>query len=572
VTVTSDTTNVGLTGTEQVKFSVVGVPTNVTTTRTLATSKAAGGGAGELTFLETKDQAEDANTNFATFTADDAMASGEGADGIIKEANSSVQNASGSGTTADGDLKKSKTYTMAILCATTCIDQGVYTVAVDLMSNSSSILSRQTIKIDFVTEAADSGAVLTATSTGSWFIDSIPTVANMNTNRNITGTIRNRDGGAIRSNTGTELLPSAVAKDASTTAVFQTLTVTGTNTAEYGYSATRADNTAFSNDGNFTIFHASAFTADLGPNVITVRYGLSSATASVAMLTQGASTAATAVSVTATGQKLIEPTANNWTLPLTAKTATYKATGATAGAPYVATVTYANVAAGDQSPLGATPTTVYADASGVVTVTITNGNPIDGATATVNLTGFATTQPTNQVITWTKSKAATVTVSMSGAYVALKSANTFTATVTDTFGAPVAGVLLRPVVSGSNKDAATAPRATLTTGADGTASITLTDAAAVAAGTDKVAFSEVGTAVTGSSTITYAATAPAATALKAAYSTTPGADLEVITTPIPAAGGIYYSGTTRFLLTNDRNTARPVTAAAGTTGKAKLCL
>jgi hypothetical protein len=189
--------------------------------------------------------------------------------------------------------------------------------------------------------------------------------------------------------------------------------------------------------------------------------------------------------------------------------------------------------------------------------TITNSNPIDGATATVNLTGFATTQPTDQVITWTKSKAATVTVTISGAYVALKSANTFTATVTDTFGAPVAGVLLKPVVSGSNKDAATAPRATLTTDAAGTASITLTDAAAVAAGTDTVTFTEVGTTVSGSSTITYAATAPAATALTPYYSTTVGADLDAITTPTPATG-IYYSGSTKFELSNTRNTSKQV--------------
>jgi trimeric autotransporter adhesin len=564
VTVTSDSTNVGLAGSEQVKFSVVGVPTGVITTKTLANSAA------DLTFLETEGQAEDTRTDFSVFTTDTANTAGgsNDTDGIIRSNNSSVQNNSGSNTEAAGNALKSKTYTIAIKCASgkECMDTGVYTIAADLMSDASSILSRTLIKIDFVTDPASSGAVLTATSTGSWFIDSIPTVANMNANRNITGTIRNRDGGAIRSNTGTELLPTAVAKDASTTAIFQTLTVTGTAANEYGYSATRADNTAFTNDGNFTIFNATAWTADLGPNVITVRYGLSSATASVAMLTQGAAASATSVSVIATGQKLIEPTANNWTLPLTAKTANYVVTGATAGASYVVTVTYANVAAGDQTPLGATPTTVSADASGVISVAITNGNPIDGATATVNLTGF-TTNPTNQVITWTRSKAAAVTVSLSGAYVALKSANTFTATVTDTFGAPVAGVLLRPVVSGANADLATAPRATLTTNASGTASITVTDAAGVVAsttlGTTTVTFTEVGTTVSGASTITYAATAPAATALTALYSTTPGATLAQITTPVPATG-IYYTPGVGFELSNTRNTSRPVSAAAGT--------
>jgi len=556
VTVTSDTTNVGLAGTEQVAFSVIGVPTGVTTTKTLANSAA------NISFLETKGQSEDANTDLAVFTPDDAMG-GSGTDGIIKSDNSSVQNASGSNTTAAGDLKKSKTYTIAIECASSCIDQGVYTIAADLMSTTSTILSRQTIKIDFVTAAASSGAVLTADATGTWYLGDTPSVANMNDNLYITGSITNRDGGQIRANDGTALLPTAVLKDASTTAIFQSLSVTDTNTAEFGYSATRASNSAFTNDGNFTVYGGSAFTAAKGPITLTLRYGLSSTTASIALLTKGAATAASSVGVVATGQKLIEAVAENWTVPLSATSAVYYVTGATPGSPYVVTVSYSNVAAGDQSPLNATPTTVYADASGKVSVTISNKNPIDGATATVNLTGFATTQPTDQVINWTKSKAATVSVSLSGAYVALKSANTFTATVTDAFGAPVAGVLLKPVVSGINKDSATAPRATLTTAADGTASITLTDAAATATKTDTVTFTESGTSVSGSSTITYAATAPAATALTPYYSTTPSAALTAITTPTPSTG-IYYSGTTKFSLSNARNTSKQVSAAAGT--------
>jgi hypothetical protein len=152
-------------------------------------------------------------------------------------------------------------------------------------------------------------------------------------------------------------------------------------------------------------------------------------------------------------------------------------------------------------------------------------------------------------------------VSLNGAYVALKSANTFTATVTDSFGAPVAGVLLTPVVSGSNADVT--GRATVVTGATGTATITLTDAAAVAAGTDTVTFTENGTAISGASTITYAATAPAATALTATYSTTVAAALAAITTPAPSTG-IYYTGSTRFSISNDRDTSRPVVATAGT--------
>jgi hypothetical protein len=558
VTVTSDSATVGLSGTEQIKFSVTKVPTTVTATKTLAANR------GDLSFQETKGQVSNTDIDWGLFTADTVANS---TDGIITAANNSAQNVSSAIASADNATTKKRTYFMAIKGASNFIDQGVYEVSVDLMLNSTDVISRSTIKIDFVTDATTSGAVLTATNTGNWFLGSTPSVANMTVDNNIVGTIRNRDGGKIRSSfTGATPSISAVFKDASTVPVNQVATVTDNGTAEYLYVAAdttaTATQTAFANDGNFTVYLGSAFTAAKGPNVLTVRYGLSSATASITMLTKGAATAATAVAVTAVGQATVEPTANNWTLPLTTKTATYTATGATPGSPYVATVTYSNVAAGDQSPVDATPTTVYADANGVVTVTVTNSNPINGATATVALTGFATTQPTNQVITWKKSAASAITVSMNGAYVALKSANTFEATVTDVFGAPVAGVLLTPVVSGSNADVAGRP--TVVTGTDGKASITLTDAAAVAAGTDTVKFTEVGTSVTGSSTITYAATAPVVAALTPYYTTTVAnaATPTAITTPVPATG-IYASAGVKFDLENTRNTAKAVTATNG---------
>jgi hypothetical protein len=50
VTVTSDSATVGLSGTEQIKFSVTKVPTTVTATKTLAANR------GDLSFQETKGQ------------------------------------------------------------------------------------------------------------------------------------------------------------------------------------------------------------------------------------------------------------------------------------------------------------------------------------------------------------------------------------------------------------------------------------------------------------------------------------------------------------------------------------
>ena len=51
---------------------------------------------------------------------------------------------------------------------------------------------------------------------------------------------------------------------------------------------------------------------------------------------------------------------------------------------------YTTVAAGDQTPLDKKATAVIADSAGVITVPVTNANPVDGASAVVTITGFAT--------------------------------------------------------------------------------------------------------------------------------------------------------------------------------------
>ena len=90
VTVTSTDTATALTGTEQVKFSVIGVPTTVTTTKTLASNAA------DLTFRETEGQTANTDVSWSTFTADTGndAASESDTDGIITTNNTSVQNVS----------------------------------------------------------------------------------------------------------------------------------------------------------------------------------------------------------------------------------------------------------------------------------------------------------------------------------------------------------------------------------------------------------------------------------------------------------------------------------------------
>jgi len=164
-----------------------------------------------------------------------------------------------------------------------------------------------------------------------------------------------------------------------------------------------------------------------------------------------------------------------------------------------------------------------------------------------------------------------MSVSLSGAIVALKSSNTFVATVLDHFGQPVSGVVLTPAVTGisSANYSATATYASVTTNSQGQASYTLTDAKAVADGTDTVTFSHVAASpiTAASSTITYAATAPAPTSLSTFYARTgiaASADsVAEVSTPVPATG-IYETPTssTAFQVTIARDNTRAITRSA----------
>ena len=180
-----------------------------------------------------------------------------------------------------------------------------------------------------------------------------------------------------------------------------------------------------------------------------VTYGATAATKAITVRNAAGGTAGTPVFTGAGALTASTP----FNLPLTTKTFSFRIGGATAGNAYSYSVAYTLVGTGDQTPLGATATTVYADSAGFITVPVTNANPIDGAIAVVTITGFAT-NPAVQTVNWAKSKATTLSVDMGGATVALKSTNVFTATVTDAFGAPVAGVILQPSISSTSGDIA----------------------------------------------------------------------------------------------------------------------
>jgi hypothetical protein len=457
------------------------------------------------------------------------------------------------------------------------IDKGTYTIQFRL-TDADGFIKQTNVSVNFVTSAADSGATITLTTTGTFRTGESVT---MDTDRSWTAALTNGTaGGRIQLAQGTlatgPALPAlsaatwagttAAIVDATTefTALDTGVQVTGPMVNGDFVSATASDSaTAWSSyaNGTYGITAASSGTAgvygisatsSVSP-YLRVTYGATAVTKALTVLSASAGTAGTVVFTGVGARTASTP----FTLPLTTKTASFTVSGATPGNTYQYSVAWTKVAVADQSVADATPTSVVADASGVITVPITNGNPVTGASAVVTITGFAT-NPAVQTINWLGSVATNISVDNGGAYVALKSATVFSATITDAFGAPVAGVALTPSLSATSANYSAAGLATVITGADGKASFTLTDALAVAAGTDSVTWAAVaGTTLTGTATatITYAATAPAPTSLTALYSRQPSTSATSIVTAVPA-GGIYADMATsaKFPVQTSRNT------------------
>jgi len=144
-------------------------------------------------------------------------------------------------------------------------------------------------------------------------------------------------------------------------------------------------------------------------------------------------------------------------------------------------------------------------------------------------------------LTWEDSKATTISVvdPIDGVFVKLGSATVFNVSVTDQFGNAVASTKLQPSVSGANNAAGTNTYAAVTTDANGLATFTLTDAAAVADDTDTVSFASIAntSATAGSRTITYKTTLPVVSTMSSYYSQTfIAATAGTITLAMPSAG------------------------------------
>jgi hypothetical protein len=387
---------------------------------------------------------------------------------------------------AAGLIAKTRTYYIAVTVDSTTagglgrdrvLDSGVYNIQFDLQLAGGATIQRLTAKVDFVSAASNSGAKLTAASTGQWFVGETPSVANQTSTKKITTTLRNRDDGALRTGTGGTPVVSALVASADTVINYQTFnevadTLSETVTAGQG------------GDGVYAVGSTAAFTGTTGPLTLTTRYGLASATASITLNASATAGTTGTSSFTATGGVL---TTNNVALPLTTTSVTFNHTVTTGSGDTLAAVTAydvyytlsygASCLVADQAPLATTsPVKLTTDSAGKVSVTVTSLKPKDLCSATVTWSG-ASTPGAAQTATW-QAPVATRSVVSTGSYQALtKSTHTITWTVTDQFGNPNVAEVVTFTASGANIP--TAGLASSLTDANGQVKFTWTDAAGV---------------------------------------------------------------------------------------------
>jgi trimeric autotransporter adhesin len=470
-------------------------------------------------------------------------------------------------------------------------DAGTYQIRISVIDSNGNSIQSSIVKFAVASSKLTSGAVLTATATGSQLSNSAILVS---ATQNIKATVADANGGLIREGANGEAVISGSVKDAGddatpTAYVTNTLTFTdaGVSTATTGTTlATRV-----MLNGTYEAAGTLGATFAAGTATITVRYGDASATASLTVTTT-AGTKYANTSVSATGSVKNATTTTNRDLPLTTKSAKVTLTAYT-GADLVTTTSpattlggytvyytlaYTGCVLGDMAPAAVgTPTKAITDANGQFAVEITNANPIDGCSVAVTFSG-ATVVTTaadgvektlTRTFNWTKPTPTSALVSPAGAYSAvLASTHKVTWTILDQFSTPVVGSTVTFSHSGANKPAATTSAPSAISDANGQVSYSWTDAKGVVDSTtlgfDTVALAQVGTTAfaKGSIKVTYVTTMPAIASLYSTYTATNAAGTLITgLVPTTAIGGV----TGVLTSTADQiDSAKPVTGA--TTG------
>ena len=486
-------------------------------------------------------------------------------------------------------------------------NNGAYTIRVRLENANGSVIDK-TLTASWVSSIADSGARLTLTNSGTIgtgatyayteygytkaVLDNGTTGGKVLVGTAVTGVLSGSrpvlDANFMTGSTAAVVGPALDIADsgtdgqdyyAGTTATTPSSGVSNSGTA---ISKANSESLAANSDGVYGIYAASAINATTVPasttTKIRARLVSSSASATVAVVIGSQATAVaanTAVTATAIGLKASDTLARTgaaltYNVPLSTSAVSLSIdTDGAAGAPITSNVTWGgSYASANVTPADDTTVVNYLDASGKFTVALENKSAINSGSATVLLTGFASNEAVTLTINWVKAAPSVMTIvePVSGVYAVLKAATKFTVKLTDQFGNAMVGEQIQPSIPGttSSNYSATTKYAPVTTDANGIATWTLTDAAAVADGTDGVTFTSItASGVTQSYTITYKAALPAVSQFYG-YSSYTFADPATVVgraTAIPSTGLAGSSGT-GVVLKIDRNISLDLSANA----------
>jgi len=479
------------------------------------------------------------------------------------------------------------------------VDMGAYTIQFQL-TKAGNVISTQTVKIDFVSAAAKSDAKLTITQSGTFL--RLAALGTTDTAGNTFAflTLKNRDDGVVRTNTGDAPAPTVSIQQSryATPAWSDTGTLfasdTGTINYDKGVHGAGGSGTLRPQDGIYGLFTSVlpslATDEDAGEEQLyrfRAIYGNSGTVTSDLVLFDpsgagGASAGDTDVLVTATGMsaadqlKILDNTAKTWTLPVTTTSATVKffivtsSETASPAAKITVTPTWSGAhGTASVTPATSTTGTVYTtDASGNFSVTVTNSAPVAGATLALKLTGGAAfgTGSYTATLKWAAPAATTLSVvdPLDGVYVKTGTTNVTTVMVKDQFGNPMANESVSVSLGLTSANySATTTIAPIKTGASGTATYSLVGGATT--GTkDVITFACVPTACSSSPTMTYnyVSTVPAVATLDAYYNYDWNSAAAVTGTLWPATGKLYKTGTTdALLLEKDINTSKSMSTA-----------
>jgi hypothetical protein len=487
------------------------------------------------------------------------------------------------------------------------VDAGIYTIQIRLADNTG-FVTTYSVAVNFVTSAADSGAVIVPTVTGR-FVEGESVTAYTAT-RNMQATLRNAAGGRIFAAGTVAFTPVApalsvaittsagVVRTAETAAIADsgvvdidhvgitlgTDAVTAVAGVTVGNLAVLASTQQAANvllntlNGTYGITTSVVFgapTATTG-DLLRVRYGSTSATAALTIVPAATALTIGTTSVTATGAVKGTGTA---TVPLTTKSLTFSmkvtttAAGAQTGyAAYYSLTNGASCSAGDMSVATTTaPVKVLTDENGIASVAVTNAFPLTGCTVAVTWTGAASIATPTQTVTYARSAAAAALPTPGGSFQALlKASNKITWTIVDQFGAVMPGATVTFGHAGANAPL-TSPTAVVSD-ANGQVSYTVTDALAVTTGTDTVSVASVNavapTLSTGSIVITYKTTLDVVASLYSTYkyTSTAAATLIPATVLVGTGAGISNTGLDQY----DWSVAQTAAAVSVITGVVSL--